>query len=346
MQTPNELYPGEIDENDDLVSGLELLSEGVQLLTKSNRISSYKVIREYRVVTKKLEISNEFHKGLTVPKNTPIVVIRELSIESDKFILGVFTQSLTTFIACKKATLNQSRKATKAEASSFLFSAVVDSAKTRVFPNMNPTVIGEPAFSFVVTIDMCQSSKAWDQSLFVNLNELADLTGAPTPIGIAITGKWAIRHHDSFKELLSAYPSLEITWINHSFSHPLNKDEHGNYHFLTHPKEKMKPEVILLEQYLIEHKVVPSIWFRFPGLVYDERTLKELNELSLLPLDTNAWLAKNKKVEDGSLILIHGNGNDPVGLDIFVKEIERQKTCLENGDSEILPPDFENVEII
>jgi hypothetical protein len=58
----------------------------------------------------------------------------------------------------------------------------------------------------------------------------------------------------------------------------------------------------------------PSVFFRFPGLVADEKLIKLLAKLSLIPLGADAWLAKGEEPRKGSIILVHGNGNEPPGI--------------------------------
>jgi hypothetical protein len=45
----------------------------------------------------------------------------------------------------------------------------------------------------------------------------------------------------------------------------------------------------------------------------------KLHDLSLIPVSANAWLAKNQKEADGSIILVHGNSNEPKGIDAILR---------------------------
>ncbi len=43
--------------------------------------------------------------------------------------------------------------------------------------------------------------------------------------------------------------------------------------------------------------------------------MKELRETYvLIPLGADAWIAKNEAVKEGSIVLIHGNKNEPEGI--------------------------------
>ncbi len=48
--------------------------------------------------------------------------------------------------------------------------------------------------------------------------------------------------------------------------------------------------------------------------------MKELRETYfLIPLSADAWIAKNEAVKEGSFILIHGNKNEPQGIEMLEK---------------------------
>jgi hypothetical protein len=60
-------------------------------------------------------------------------------------------------------------------------------------------------------------------------------------------------------------------------------------------------------------------------LVANEAALSITQELGLIPLGSNAWLNKGEKPQPGSIVLIHGNGNEPRGVHLFMKALEQKK---------------------
>lgn len=78
-------------------------------------------------------------------------------------------------------------------------------------------------------------------------------------------------------------------------------------------------EILATEKLLLQQGVLPALFFRFPGLVANKELLKTVNELGLIPLGSNAWLAKHEKPVNGSILLVHGNGNEPKGIDVISK---------------------------
>lgn len=172
--------------------------------------------------------------------------------------------------------------------------------------------------SIFLTMDMCPSQKKGYESEFI-----AHLTqqNGKTPIAIAITSKWIENHEDAFKEI-AHNPHLDITWINHSHTHFYDKLLKDNENFMLHVSTDVKKEVLGLEKTLIERGVTPSVFFRFPGLIFDEKLLKEIKETYfLIPIGSHAWVAKNEKIKNGSIILIHGNKNEPQGIEMLEEKL-------------------------
>ena len=84
-------------------------------------------------------------------------------------------------------------------------------------------------------------------------------------------------------------------------------------------------EILKNEVTMIENGLIPSVFFRFPGLVSDFDIFKEVIAYGLIPIGSDAWLAKGQKPGPGSIVLIHGNGNEPLGIKKFFKLLQREK---------------------
>ncbi len=55
----------------------------------------------------------------------------------------------------------------------------------------------------------------------------------------------------------------------------------------------------------------------------------------LVPIGSDAWLAGNAKDQDpapGSIVLIHGNGNEPLGIDRFLALLRQEKAAIRSGN--------------
>jgi hypothetical protein len=188
---------------------------------------------------------------------------------------------------------------------------------------------GQLAGEFL-TVDLCPSRHPFERGLFDTL--VATGKGAPVPVAVAVTGVWLKSHPEEFGYLKreAAAGKLAITWMNHSFHHSYDPRAPLARNFVLTPGTDFPAEVLDFEQLLLSRGVVPSPFFRFPGLVSDAATVKLLREYSLIPIGSDAWLAKGEMPRKGSFILVHGNGNEPKGVKLLLP-------MLHAGELHLLP---------
>jgi peptidoglycan/xylan/chitin deacetylase (PgdA/CDA1 family) len=108
--------------------------------------------------------------------------------------------------------------------------------------------------------------------------------------------------------------ALAITWTNHTYTHPYKKGVAEDENFLLTPGVDPDFEIEETEKLLIANGGVPSVYFRFPGLVSSSELMKSVAAHHLISLGADAWLALAQTPRDGSIILVHPNGNEPKGL--------------------------------
>lgn len=180
-----------------------------------------------------------------------------------------------------------------------------------------------------ITVDMCQSSKPYAKRLFVFLDQLGHKLGKPVPVAVCVAGGWIQRHEKELKAIQRMY--LDISWVNHSFTHPVSDD------FLNNPKVDFTREVMANVALMRNHHLKVSKYFRFPGLRHNSKRLVELKVLGYTNLDADAWLAKGEKIKEGSIILVHGNGNEPKGVELLLDYLKANESNLLNGRLEIKP---------
>jgi|GEM_PF-207067 len=305
----------------------------------NNKISHYRTVLEFYVTTPIDRHADQTGRLSLLPDNAIFAIIRRLKIGQTETALAVDAITLQTYLIDPTIVGLFARPAQQNEISATRYYKTLLHSVDNVIGRINEEQTAKPKFSFILTIDMCQSTRPWDRNIYEDLIRLSDATGEPIDVGVAITGKWALWQPENFRVLKSWAENndLSITWINHSMNHPLRLNSQGRYLFLTDPKVDFVDDVLSLEIFLLQNGITPSVWFRFPGLVFDRRTLGKLNDLSLLPLDASAWLAKTRTISDGSIVLVHGNGNEPAGLSYLELELEKYKTGLANSDVEILP---------
>ena len=94
-------------------------------------------------------------------------------------------------------------------------------------------------------------------------------------------------------------------------------------------------EVLKTEILLIQEGIVPSVFFRFPGLVSNHEVFSKVTHLGLIPVGSDAWLAKGQRPGNGSIVLIHANGNEPVGVKDFLKLLDDKREEVLSGRWEL-----------
>lgn len=77
-----------------------------------------------------------------------------------------------------------------------------------------------------LTIDMCPSSKAFESDFFKKLVVRSEKQNHPVPIALSMSGLWMLTHKAEFQWLITQQRqhTLDITWVNHSFSHTYYSD--------------------------------------------------------------------------------------------------------------------------
>jgi len=185
---------------------------------------------------------------------------------------------------------------------------------------------------FSLTIDLCPSTKPLTRSVFEQLIRAFETEEKPIPVTITITGLWMESHSQDLAYLKSLVSrgDLAITWVNHSYHHRYNPRLPLPVNFLLEASTNLNDEVLLNEQAMLKNGLTPSIFFRFPGLVSDKAVFDRVLAFGLLPIGSDAWLAKNQQPKQGSLVLIHANGNEPLGITDFINLIRQKSTVIEN----------------
>lgn len=169
-----------------------------------------------------------------------------------------------------------------------------------------------------LTVDLCPSKRPFERELFEATAALGN--GRAVPVAVMITGVWLSTHPQELSYLKEAIAAgkLAVTWVNHSYQHHYDPKVPLAENFLLAPGTDPLQEVLQAEQLLLSQGLVPSPFFRFPGLVSDGAWMQRLKELSLIPIGSDAWLAKGEAPRPGSFILVHGNGNEPKGVKLLL----------------------------
>jgi hypothetical protein len=184
-----------------------------------------------------------------------------------------------------------------------------------------------------LSVDLCPSARPLDRELFIKLiNDFAE-EEKPVPVAVSITGIWMEKHKndlDWLKDLINKN-EIAVIWVNHSYNHRTSRNLPLKENFLLEKGTDLNYEVLQTEIKMIEEGLVPSVFFRFPGLVSDKEIFKKINWFGLIPIGSDAWLGKNQWPKEGSIILLHANGNEPIGIERFFKLLGEEINNIRKG---------------
>lgn len=197
----------------------------------------------------------------------------------------------------------------------------------------------DPEQGISLTSDLCPSRLPLDRRLFTALIQTAGTAERPVPVVLSVSGLWLQTHREDLAWLntLMRNGELDITWANHTLHHHWDKNLPLDENFLLARGTDLPTEVLGNEELLLENGIVPSCFFRFPGLVSDKTITDRILDWGLIPIGSDAWLAKGQHPEAaGSIVLIHANGNEPVGIDDFLHLLYQKKAALKTGQWRLL----------
>lgn len=173
---------------------------------------------------------------------------------------------------------------------------------------------------YSLTLDLCPSTKKFDIDFF----DFA-IKNNISPIYICISGKWIEKHGSELNYILSKNSNNNIIWVNHSYSHYYDSKKKNNENFMLSENTNIDLEVLNNEIVMLKNGILPSPFFRFPGLISNQIICKKIVSYGLIPISSNAWIAKGEKPKNRSIILLHMNGNERNGLTLFLKFFKNTK---------------------
>jgi hypothetical protein len=171
-----------------------------------------------------------------------------------------------------------------------------------------------------VTGDLCPSRRPLDRRFFEKLMS----SGRGAPVALSISGLWLLRHAEDFHWLMQqqAEGALDIVWTNHTYHHPYARGRSSDQTFMLTKGLDADYEILETERLLIANGGTPSVFFRFPGLVSNSPLMDAVRRHHLIVVGTDAWLAKGQRPGEGSIVLVHPNGNEEAGVDRFNRDFD------------------------
>ena len=268
----------------------------------------------------------------------PWVALRAFRRGAQDFVLVVEPESLDTQILpnaglkFKKSSWREVRDVTRATP----YGRALTEAERTATAEQDAGIVHAlpPGKGVVLTIDLCPSTRPLDRRLFATILAEFEPEERPVPLGIAITGRWMLEHPKDLAWLreLEGEGEIAATWINHSFNHRYSPDLPLSRNFLREAGTDLNLEVLATESALIDNGLRPSAFFRFPGLVSEPKLVRRVISYGLIPVGSDAWLAKNQAPSLGSIVLVHGNGNEPIGIEKFLALVKTERKAIRGKD--------------
>ena len=149
--------------------------------------------------------------------------------------------------------------------------------------------------------------------------------GPHTPVALSISGLWLTHHFADYRWLIDqqAKGAIDILWVNHTYHHPYARGAPDEHNFLLEPGVDADAEILQVERLLIANGQTPSLFFRFPGLISSAPLMQAVLRHHLISLGADAWLALDQRPNAGSIVLVHPNGNEPLGIKLFERDLAR-----------------------
>jgi hypothetical protein len=186
---------------------------------------------------------------------------------------------------------------------------------------------------YTITTDLCPSSNEFEYEFYdsvIKCFSIVDTTAFP--IGIALSGFWMKTHQSELNWLIEKENTgkMSITWINHSYYHKFIEGEPIANNFFLIENTNVEKEILETEKLMILNGLYPSIYFRFPGLASNKQLYSQVLNYGLIPLGCDSWIANGKFPQKGSIVLLHGNGNEPIGIEMFLNWLgeDSSKPCI------------------
>jgi hypothetical protein len=263
------------------------------------------------------------------------IYLRKFVMDASEYLFTLDPHNLNTFLektsSLKKIEASTLTEIRKNYSNSKYIKALVSSEKRAAFlQNAGFTHFPQIKNGVILTADLCPSKLPIDKYFFKTIIDEFIKIQKTAPIALCVTGVWLENHMEDLKWLktLEEKSLLSITWINHSYNHKFRKDLPLVNNFLLLTDANIENEVLDTEKKMLESGIMPSVFFRFPGLVSNRELFLKITGYGLIPIGSDAWLAKDERPKNGSIILVHANGNEPEGI-IRLKELvqkERKNT--------------------
>ncbi len=275
-------------------------------------------------LTRSLEVSarrGRYARSVALPGDTVLVVRRTVWLDGVPWLVVTIDDEMLESFLVEADRLAASSTGIDVEATRIarLFAAARALAKNERAIRHGPR--DRLADSVALTSDLCWSLRPCESRLYDMVAERA-AAGRTASVTQFVTGRWMQQYPFALDDLLRREDRGDYhqTWGLHSWDHPKS----GNFMNAWYPAS-LRGDTLAQEKLMLEWGIAPGIAYRFPGLIHDKTRLETIIDLALVPVDCESWVSGMRTnrpptridARGGSILLVHGNGNEPGGVERF-----------------------------
>jgi len=286
-------------------------------------------IRDYRFFT--AELYSADHRLVRI-------ALRKFSLNNKEYYLAANPRTLETELVpvgkylILKRTLSEIQKKNGSLAYFRALGRAGENSRKRQNAGITHILCRRPGM--YITVDLCPTRRPLERLFFMQLVNACGKEREPVPVAIALSGLWLKMHAQDLRWIREREQEgdIAVVWINHTYHHRYQKKVPWWRNFLLDKKKNdIHTEIILNEIAMIESELLPSLFFRFPGLVSDRKLFAQVTDMGLIPVGSDAWLGKRQWPKEGSIILVHANGQEPLGVKRFSRYLALRKKDIVGG---------------
>lgn len=173
----------------------------------------------------------------------------------------------------------------------------------------------------VLTSDLCPTPKNFDSQFYSNLVSMKNDRRLPLPLVIFISGGWVMRHPAQLEAVKKS--GIDFIAGNHTYDHQILNRKNTN-------NDAFTAELTNTETVMLEHGILPSQFFRYPGLVYNQERMKILDRFSMIAVNANVWMGT--KLRNWGILLVHSNGCASSEVRVFASFLAKNLKRIRQGD--------------
>lgn len=245
-----------------------------------------------------------------------LLIIREITLSNgSNFFLAINTTTLSS-VLLKGPVL----KSSNSIYSNALFLTLLhkETNSCKAFGTLPDSQPADSKLNVILTTDLCPTKNKYDALFYQCLQELNTNKALNSPFIIFFTGRWLATHYSD----LDAIKKSGLSFIagNHTYHHTIITN--------TYSPALLTAEITNTEVVMLANSLLPSCFFRFPGLKYRPAHVKELSKIGLIAIDANAWMGT--KVPDWSFLLVHSNGTVSSEVRMFARWLKKKNIVFQD----------------